>query len=312
MHKTGNAKNKLDKVYPCDMSDKEWDILKPLIPVYKRGRRRSIDMRQILNGLLYQTRTGCQWRYIPKDYPKKSILWYYFKKWTVDGTWKRINDGLRKRVRVLHGRDEEARAAILDSQSTKTSECRTEKGFDGGKKINGRKRQILVDVLGLLISVNIHAANKSDIEGGKELFELNDEQYQYLTRIWADGGYKGEFKLWLKKNYDINLEIVKSIKYSGYVPKKYQKSKSEKLQLELFNFKDYINPVKMTKEEELRNFKIVKWRWIVERTFSWLSRNRRLSRDYENYPDSGESFCYLAMTRLMLARLSNCGYNNFS
>ncbi|MBU0978427.1 IS5 family transposase [Patescibacteria group bacterium] len=292
------------RTYPCDLTDKEWEIIKPLIPVYKRGRKREVNMREVINGLLYMTRTGCQWDYIPKDYPKKSTLWYYFDKWTKDGTWKQFNDELRKQVRVMAGRDPDASAAIIDSQSVKSAQCRTEKGYDGGKKIGGRKRQILVDVLGLLLSVNIHAANKSDITGAKELFELNAEQYQYLSRIWADGGYQGDFKRWLKSNYDITLEIVKSIKYKGYVPKKYQKTKADKLQLNLFDIKDYTKTCNMNKADELRKFKIVKWRWIVERTFSWLINNRRLSKDYESHPKSGESFCYLAMTRLMLNRLT--------
>ena len=292
------------RAYPSDLSDKEWEIIKPLVPVYKRGRKREIDIRAVINGLLYMTRTGWQWNYIPKEYPKKSTLWYYFSHWTNDGTWKRFNDELRKQVRIRAGRVAEASAGIIDSQSVKTANGRIEKGFDGGKKINGRKRQILVDVLGLLLSVNVHAANKSDTAGAKDLFNLNDEQYQYLSRIWADGGYQGDFKKWLKKHHKIELEIVKSIKYKGRVPKRYQRTKADKLQLKLFDYKDYMTTQKLDMEAEHRNSKIVKWRWIVERTFSWLIGNRRLSKDYESSPKNSESFCYIAMTRLMLSRLS--------
>ncbi len=180
---------------------------------------------------------------------------------------------------------------------TKSTEEAIDVGFDGNKKIKERKRQVLVDIMGFLIYIRIHPAHIHDIEGAKLIFNERYKDKNTLLRIWADGSYKSRsFQYWLKKQFKITLEIVKSIKYTGYIPKKYYYDKN---QLELF-------PVnKIDRKMEVKHFKIVGWRWIVEKTLSWLRKNRRLIVDYERKPTSSEGFCYIAMIRHMLKRLNN-------
>jgi len=254
--------------YPTDVSDREWEILKILMPSTPEvGRPREAPWREIVNGIFYITRAGCAWRLLPHDFPKWFTVYYYFRLWRKMGIWEKINDELRKTVRMAAGKKEDPTAAIIDSQSIKTTEAGGEKGFDAGKKINGRKRHIIVDTNGMLLKVNVHPADIQDRDGAKNLLKEAREKLPTLSMIWADGGYAGKLVEWSKSKVDMNIEIIK-------------------------------------RTDKIKGFKVLSRRWVVERTFGWLGKNRRLSKDYERVNQTSESFIYLGMTRLMIRRLA--------
>jgi putative transposase len=223
-------------------------------------------LREILNAIFYIVRSGCTWRMLPHDLPPWKTVYHYFRLWRKDGTWERINSALRVEVRVAAGREPEPSAAVIDSQSVKTTETPGVRGYDAGKKVNGRKRHLLVDTLGLVLMVVVHAANIQDRDGARLLLEKARGRFPRLRLIWADGGYTGKLVDWVKTLCLWVLEIVK-------------------------------------RSDDVKGFQVLPHRWVVERTFGWLGRYRRLSKDYEGLPESSEAMIYIAMIHLMVRRL---------
>jgi putative transposase len=255
--------------YPSDLTAAQLDQILPLIPPAKpTGRDHEHWAGEILNAIFYVLRSGCAWRMLPHDFPPWQTVYGYFRQWKRDGTWKRIHDTLRDEVRRQAGRDPQPSAAMLDSQTVKTTERGGVRGYDSAKKINGRKRHILVDTMGLLLVAVVHAANIQDRDGAKLVFEKAKGCFSRLKRIWADNGYYA-FKLidWVRNSCHWILEIVK-------------------------------------RPPNSHGFEVLPRRWVVERTFAWFGRYRRLSKDYEFLPDTSETMMYIAMIHIMARRLA--------
>ena len=259
---------KTNQLYPTDLTDRQWDCLKDRIPAAKPGGRpRSLEMRAVVNAILYLVMSGCQWRMLPREYPAWQSVYTYFQQWRDDGTWQRIHDTLRAQLRRKAGRHKQPTAGCLDSQSVKTTQVPGVRGYDAGKKVNGRKRHILVDTLGLLLVVVVTAAAVSDPAGARLLLRRLGGACKKRRRIWVDGTYRGDLLEWVQQHFHFVLQPV-------------------------------------LRSDDQKGFMVLPRRWVVERTLAWLTQARRLSKDYERLTASSEAIIYIAMTRLMLRRLA--------
>jgi len=256
------------QIYPTDLTDRQWDYIKDLIPAAKPGGRpRTLDMRQVLNAILYLTVTGCQWRMLPRSYPPWQSVYHYFRQWRCDHTWQRIHATLRAAVRRRAGRHKHPTAGCMDSQSVKTCGGPGARGYDAGKHVKGRKRHLVVDTLGLPLAVCVSAASVSDPAGARQVLGRLRGAGKKLRRIWVDGTYEGTLLDWVSAHFQFLLAPV-------------------------------------LREPGQKGFVLLPKRWIVERTFAWLIQCRRLSKDYEELPATSEAFIYVAMIRVMVRRLA--------
>ena len=255
--------------YSSDMTDDEWALIAPHLPPARRlGRPRTTDLRAVIDALLYLLTTGCQWRLLPKEFPPYSTVQRFFYGWREDGTWPRINHDLLQRARVAMGREASPSAGVIDSQSVRTSEAGGPRGFDAGKRVKGRKRHILTDTNGLLVAASVHPADVQDRDGAVPLLASIRRLQPWLRHVFADGAYAGaKLADRLAGLGRWTLAIVK-------------------------------------RSDTASGFELLPRRWVVERSFAWLGRNRRLAKDFENSITTAVAWIMIASVKLITRRLT--------
>lgn len=262
-----------ERTYPSDLTDAQWGLVEPLIPPPRSnpetgGRPRKWPMRSIVDAILYLVRTGCAWRQLPADFPPWRTVYEYFARWEADGTLDEIHDALRDEVRRREGREVEPSAGVIDSQTVRGADTvpTGSRGYDAGKRTNGRKRHLVTDTIGLLLVVAVTAASVQDRDGGQTILGRLRDAHRRVKLVWADAGYQGRMVEWAKTAIALAVQIVR--KHKGQ-----------------------------------RGFQVLPRRWVVERTLAWMMKWRRLSRDYERLPTHAEAMAKWAMIGLMIRRL---------
>ncbi|MGH2461213.1 MAG: IS5 family transposase [Chloroflexota bacterium] len=275
------------QAYPTDVTDAEWAVLSPYVPSPKPGGRPpKHTRRELVNAIFYLIRSGEAWRLLPHDFPPWRTVYHYFRLWRLDGTWERLHTALRERLRVKVGRNSQPSASIIDSQSVKTTGVGGVRGYDGAKKLNGRKRHLLVDTQGLVLRAKVHRADLQDRAAVPLVLEGVKADFPRLAHVWVDQGYNGTGKTWIEENLHWSVEVVR------HPPK----PRGVWAPMDAVIDWDAIIP---------KGFRgILPRRWVVERTFGWLSQSRRLSKDYERLCETGETLIYATMSRLMARRLA--------